>query len=90
MLSLPKSNNFMNKQELRAAISIGLLYVIRMLGLFMILPVLPAVGADLALATPLLIGLALGVYGLSQAVLQIPMGLLSDKFGRKPADVYLW
>jgi|TARA_B110000503_G_scaffold142724_1_gene240574 MFS family permease len=84
MLSLPKSNNFMNKQELRAAISIGLLYVIRMLGLFMILPVLPAVGADLALATPLLIGLALGVYGLSQAVLQIPMGLLSDKFGRKP------
>ena len=84
MLSLPKSNNFMNKQELRAAISIGLLYVIRMLGLFMILPVLPAVGADLELATPLLIGLALGVYGLSQAVLQIPMGLLSDKFGRKP------
>ena len=74
----------MNKQELRAAISIGLLYIIRMLGLFMILPVLPAVGADLALSTPLLIGLALGVYGLSQAVLQIPMGLLSDKFGRKP------
>ncbi|MDC1367957.1 MFS transporter [Pseudomonadales bacterium] len=74
----------MNRQELRAAVSIGLLYIIRMLGLFMILPVLPAVGADLALSTPLLIGLALGVYGLSQAVLQIPMGLLSDKFGRKP------
>lgn len=75
---------FMNKQELRAAVSIGLLYIIRMLGLFMVLPVLPVVGSELPLATPLLIGLALGIYGLSQAVLQIPMGLLSDKFGRKP------
>ena len=74
----------MNKQELRAAVSIGLLYIIRMLGLFMVLPVLPVVGSELPLATPLLIGLALGIYGLSQAVLQIPMGLLSDKFGRKP------
>jgi MFS family permease len=73
----------MNKQELRTAASIGLLYLVRMLGLFMVLPVLPIAGRELDLATPALIGLALGVYGLSQAVLQIPMGVLSDKFGRK-------
>ena len=74
----------MNSQELRAALAIGLLYIIRMLGLFMLLPVLPLVGNDLPLATPLLIGLALGVYGLTQALLQIPMGLMSDRWGRKP------
>mgnify|MGYP006133149027 CR=1 FL=1 len=74
----------MNSQELRAALAIGLLYIIRMLGLFMLLPVLPLVGNELPFATPLLIGLALGVYGLTQALLQIPMGLMSDRWGRKP------
>ncbi|MCH8257874.1 MAG: MFS transporter [Proteobacteria bacterium] len=73
----------MNKQEVQTAASIGLLYLVRMLGLFMVLPVLPIAGRELNLATPALIGFALGVYGLSQAVLQIPMGLMSDKFGRK-------
>ncbi len=73
----------MNRQELQTAASIGLLYLVRMLGLFMVLPVLPLAGRQLAGATPALIGLALGVYGLSQALLQIPMGLLSDKYGRK-------
>lgn len=74
----------MNKQELSAASAIGLLYLIRMLGLFMVLPVLPLVTDDVALATPLLIGVAIGIYGLSQAALQIPFGLLSDRIGRKP------
>ena len=73
----------MNRQEVQTAASIGLLYLVRMLGLFMVLPVLPIAGRELALATPALIGLALGIYGLSQAVLQIPMGLMSDRFGRK-------
>ncbi|MBQ75611.1 MAG: MFS transporter [Gammaproteobacteria bacterium] len=73
----------MNKQEVHTAASIGLLYLIRMLGLFMVLPVLPIAGRDLGYATPALIGLALGAYGLSQAVLQIPLGLMSDKYGRK-------
>jgi len=73
----------MNKQEIRTAASIGLLYLVRMLGLFMVLPVLPIAGRELDFATPALIGLALGIYGLSQATLQIPMGLLSDRFGRK-------
>ena len=74
---------FMNQQEFTAASSIGLLYLIRMLGLFMVLPVLPMVGPEIDGATPLLVGLAIGIYGLSQATLQIPFGLLSDRFGRK-------
>ena len=74
----------MSRQELKAVLAIALLYVIRMLGLFMVLPVLPLLGPEYAGGTPLAIGLALGIYGLSQAILQIPLGLLSDKFGRKP------
>ena len=73
----------MTIQEIKAAISIALLYVVRMLGLFMVLPVLPLLADSLVGATPFLIGLALGAYGLSQAVLQIPMGIWSDRFGRK-------
>lgn len=73
----------MNRQELSAASSIGLLYLIRMLGLFMVLPVLPLVAPEITGATPLLVGLAIGIYGLSQGMLQIPFGLLSDVYGRK-------
>ncbi|MDZ7684119.1 MAG: MFS transporter [Gammaproteobacteria bacterium] len=73
----------MTSLEIRSAAAVGLLYVVRMLGLFMVLPVLPLVAEDLDGATPLLIGLALGIYGLSQACLQIPLGLLSDRIGRK-------
>ncbi|MEX2326634.1 MAG: MFS transporter, partial [Pseudomonadales bacterium] len=74
----------MNKFEIRTAASIGLLYVVRMLGLFMVLPVLPLLVDDIEAATPALIGLAIGAYGLSQALLQIPLGALSDRIGRKP------
>src|SRR5690606_6189101 len=55
-----------------------------MLGLFMVLPVFTLYSGELSGATPVLIGLAIGVYGLSQALLQIPFGALSDRFGRKP------
>ena len=55
----------------------------RMLGLFMILPVFSVYAEHIAYATPTLIGLALGIYGLTQACLQIPFGLLSDHVGRK-------
>ena len=54
------------------------------MGLFLLLPVMSIVGQDLSGATPLLVGFALGVYGLFQALLQIPFGLLSDRYGRKP------
>ncbi len=55
-----------------------------MLGLFMVIPVLPLVADTVVGATVLLTGVALGIYGLSQAALQIPFGLLSDRIGRKP------
>ena len=63
---------------------ISVLYLIRMLGLFMVLPVLSLYATELSGASPLLIGFALGIYGLTQAFLQIPFGWASDKFGRKP------
>ncbi|MYL24672.1 MFS transporter [Halomonas alkaliantarctica] len=69
--------------ERRAISGLAGLYASRMLGLFMVLPVLTLYADALAGATPLLIGVALGVYGLTQACLQIPFGLLSDRFGRK-------
>ncbi len=58
-----------------------------MLGLFMVLPVLALYQDNYEGATPLLLGLTLGIYGLTQAVLQIPLGLLSDKIGRAPVIV---
>lgn len=70
--------------ERRAITGLAGLYATRMLGLFMVLPVLALYADDLAGATPLLVGLALGIYGLTQATLQIPFGLLSDRLGRKP------
>ena len=70
--------------ERRAAVSLALVYVFRMLGLFMVLPVLALYADSLPGATPTLLGLAVGAYGLTQAILQIPFGMLSDRLGRKP------
>ena len=55
-----------------------MIYAFRMLGLFMILPVFALYAEELPGATPFLMGLALGIYGLTQAVLQIPFGMWSD------------
>jgi MFS family permease len=77
------SNNLAS-QERRAAVSLAMIYAFRMLGLFMILPVFALYSDKLPGATPLLMGIALGVYGLTQAILQIPFAMWSDKIGRKP------
>lgn len=69
--------------ERRAISGLAGLYASRMLGLFMVLPVLALYADTLSGATPLLVGVALGIYGLTQAALQIPFGLLSDRIGRK-------
>lgn len=74
----------LGSQERQAGISLALIYAFRMLGLFMILPVFALYAEELPETTPMLTGLALGIYGLTQAVLQIPFGMLSDKVGRKP------
>jgi MFS family permease len=78
----------LNRQETRAAISLALVYVLRMLGLFMVIPVLAIAAVEFPDYSPMLVGLAIGGYGLTQAILQIPMGVLSDKWGRKPV-IYL-
>lgn len=74
----------MNTNERRAMSGLSLVFAFRMLGMFMVLPVLATYGQELKGATPLLIGLAIGAYGLTQAVLQIPFGMLSDRIGRMP------
>jgi MFS family permease len=73
----------MEQQEFRAAGSLAAVFSVRLLGLFMIYPVFAAYAGNLTGATPYLIGEALGIYGLTQGLLQIPFGLLSDKLGRK-------
>ncbi|MEX1080382.1 MAG: MFS transporter, partial [Halofilum sp. (in: g-proteobacteria)] len=69
--------------ERRAAGALAGIYALRMLGLFLVLPVLALAARDIPGATPALIGLAVGIYGLTQAALQIPFGLASDRLGRK-------
>ncbi len=78
------STTGLNTIEKKAAFSLATVFGLRMLGLFMILPVFAIYGEQLAGYSPIWIGLAIGAYGLTQAMLQIPMGILSDKFGRKP------
>ena len=73
----------MDKLEFRAASSLAVVFSVRLLGLFMIYPVFEAYANGLSGATPYLVGEALGIYGLSQGLLQIPFGLLSDRYGRK-------
>jgi len=69
---------------LRTAIALSSIVGLRMFGLFLVLPVLAVYGAELRHATPALIGLALGAYGATQALMQIPLGQLSDRIGRTP------
>ncbi len=78
----------MNALEWRATGGLAAIYAARMLGLFMILPVFALYAQDLPAATPFQVGLALGIYGLTQALLQIPFGMASDRVGRKPMIVF--
>lgn len=80
-----KSGNSMSAEELRASIGLASVYGLRMLGLFIILPIFAIYAEHLPGGeSHLLIGVALGAYGLTQAILQIPAGWLSDHYGRKP------
>ncbi len=69
--------------ELRLALKLAGIIGTRMLGLFLILPVFMVLAADVPGYTPALAGLAMGIYGLTQAVLQQPFGKLSDHWGRR-------
>lgn len=77
----------MTATEKRATVSLASIYALRMLGLFMLLPVLSLFTEQMPGSTPKLVGLTMGIYGLTQAILQIPFGLLSDRFSRKTVIV---
>ncbi|MFV7785848.1 MFS transporter [Shewanella marisflavi] len=78
------ANNGLSKTEKRVAFSLASVFGLRMMGLFMIMPVFALYGQHLEGFSPLWVGVAIGAYGLTQAILQIPMGILSDRYGRKP------
>src|SRR5574344_1362163 len=90
MQSMASTADSMNAAERRAMSGLSLVFAFRMLGMFMVLPVLATYGPELAsssgLPMPLLIGIAIGAYGLTQALLQIPFGMLSDRIGRMPVS----
>ena len=74
----------MNTQEIKSSFILGSVYALRMLGMFLILPIFAIYATNLVSnPTSLQIGLALGIYGLTQAIFQIPFGMSSDYFGRK-------
>jgi len=84
-MSASSSSEKMSPAELRATIGLAGVYGLRMFGLFIILPVFAFYAEDLPGGNNYtLIGIALGAYGLTQAILQIPFGWLSDRIGRKP------
>lgn len=78
----------MTRTERQTTFSLASIYVFRMLGLFMILPIFSLSAQNLQYANAGLIGFAMGIYGLSQAFLQIPFGMVSDRIGRKPVILF--
>ena len=81
----PAGKDSMTPDERRASFGLAGIYGLRMLGLFIILPVFALYAVDLPGGdNKMLVGVALGAYGLTQAILQIPAGLMSDRYGRKP------
>ena len=78
----------MTSAELRASGSLALIFALRMLGLFLVLPVFALEARHYAGGDdPAMVGLALGLYGLTQALFQLPLGIASDRFGRKKVIV---
>ncbi|MGC9271318.1 MFS transporter [Acidiphilium sp.] len=83
-----RRSNPMTKLEQRASYSLASIYGLRMLGLFLILPVFSIYAKTLPDGHDrFLVGLALGIYGFTQACLQIPLGIASDRYGRKPVMI---
>lgn len=81
------TDNSLTSLERRSIAALASVYGLRMFGLFLILPVLAIYAEQLDNATPMMMGIALGVYGITQAIFQIPFGVLSDRYGRKPVLV---
>ncbi|QCI24655.1 MFS transporter [Buchnera aphidicola (Muscaphis stroyani)] len=73
----------MNFIELQVTFSLFVVFLFRMLGMFMVLPVLSEYGMSFKDGSHFLVGLSIGIYGITQVIFQVPYGILSDKFGRK-------
>ena len=75
----------MSPLEIKSSVLLASIYSLRMLGIFLILPIFAIYASDLSgRPTEFQIGLAFGIYGLTQAILQVPFGMTSDRLGRKP------
>ena len=85
-MALP-SGAALRPAERRVVASLAAIYAVRLLGLFLLLPVLALHAGELPGGTPLFAGLAVGAYGLTQSIMQIPFGVWSDRIGRKPLIV---
>ena len=79
----PSTESEKHPHELRTILGLSGIYLLRLLGMYMVLPVLSLHARELEGHTPLLVGLSVGAYGLAQAALQIPFGIWSDRFGRR-------
>ena len=77
-----------NPLEKRALLGLVTITFLRMFGLFLVMPVISLYANGLIGATPVLVGATIGCYGLTQSLLQIPFGLLSDKYGRRPIILF--
>jgi MFS family permease len=84
---LPQTGAALNSAERRALVPLAAIYATRLFGLFLLLPVLALHVGALPGGTPLLAGIAVGAYGMAQALVQIPFGAWSDRFGRRPLIV---
>jgi len=74
----------LSRPERRAVAALSGIFSLRMLGLFMLLPVFSLHAHEYTGHTPMLVGVAIGIYGLTQGLFQVPLGVLSDRFGRRP------
>src|SRR5690606_14988431 len=80
----PSASTAMTPLERRSSVSLALIFALRMLGLFLVLPVFALEASRYPGGNdPALVGLAMGIYGLTQALFQLPLGMASDRFGRK-------
>jgi len=83
-----KNRNRMSAGEIRASVALASIFALRMFGLFLILPVFAVHARGMPGGEDaMLVGIALGIYGLTQGLLQIPMGAASDRYGRKQVIV---
>ena len=86
--SLPSASSKMLPQELKASLWLASIFALRMLGLFLVLPVFSLEAQHYPGGNdPTLVGMAMGIYGLTQGLLQLPLGMASDHIGRKPVIV---